>query len=344
VCKRIISSIDGAGFVALRSLPDVNPPSAQRRVMVALACALAAALAVSVAAGRSPPNEASDFTLYWRGGHALLDGLSPYKVVNDVGPYPYDSGFLYPIPAAIVAVPFALLSMHAGWIAWGAVSTGLLAFALTRDNFARLPLLMSLPMLSTVQQGQWAALVVVGGLLPALRVFGGLKPTLGAAVFAGLETRPQAITFAIAGAAVLLVATLIFPWWPADYVREIGMMEKTNYTPPITVLPFGPLIALVALRCRRADARLVLALACVPQAMLFYDQLPLVLLARTFRQSLVLALLSYLPLAIAPFMPGPPNESTPALMHVMSRILVPAYFLPCVAWVLWQAKRDKAAR
>jgi hypothetical protein len=163
-------------------------------------------------------------------------------------------------------------------------------------------------------------------------------------VFAGLETKRQAITFAVAAAGVLVVATVIYPWWPAGFLREISMMDRTNYLPPIAVLPFGPLIAFAALRWRRADARLVITLACVPQTMLFYDQLPLVLLARTFRQSLVLALLSYVPLAIAPFVPGPPNDSTAAFMGVMSRILVPAYFLPCVAWVLWQASRDTTPR
>jgi hypothetical protein len=319
-----------------------SAPSVRARLVVAMACAVAAALAVTVAAGRAPPNEAADFTVLWRAGRALVDGQSPYAVVNAVGPYPYESGFLYPIPAAIVVMPFALLSMHGGWIAWGAASTGLLAFALTRETFSRLPLLMSLPMLSTVQQGQYAALVTAAALMSALSVFGALKPTLGAAVFARLQTKRQAITFAGGVFAVFLVATLIYPWWPAEYVHEIGTMDHANYLPPIAVLPFGPLIAIAALRWRHADARLVLVLACLPQTMLFYDQLPLVLLARTFRQSLVLALLSYLPLAIAPFVSAPPNDSTGALMSVMSRILIPAYFLPCVAWVLWQARRDEA--
>jgi hypothetical protein len=317
-------------------------PSVRIRVIVALGCAIAAALVVLVVTRRAPANDAADFTAYWRAGRALLDGLSPYDVINDVGPYPYQSGFLYPIVAAIVAMPFALLSMHGGWIAWGATCTGVMAFCLTRENFARLPLLMSLPMLTALQQGQIAPVAVLSALAPALAFLGGVKPTLGFAVFAGFSTARQARTFVLAGVAVLVLATAIYPWWPAGYANELRLMPPGDHRIPVAVLPFGPLIVFAALRWRHPDARRVLALACVPQVMLFYDQLPLILLARTFRQSLVLALASYAPLVVAPFVQGPADNSESAFMASMAKVLVVAYYLPCVAWVLYSTRRAGA--
>jgi hypothetical protein len=119
-------------------------------------------------------------------------------------------------------------------------------------------------------------------------------------------------------------------------------MPPDDHRIPLAVLPFGPLIGLAALRWRHPDARRVLALACVPQVMLFYDQLPLILLARTFRQSLVLALASYAPLLVAPFVQGPANNSESAFMASMAKVLVIAYYLPSVAWVLYSTRGARA--
>jgi hypothetical protein len=63
------------------------------------------------------------------------------------------------------------------------------------------------------------------------------------------------------------------------------------------------LIAL--LRWRRPEARVLAALACVPQTMRFIDQLPLLAVAQSFRQSLLVSLLSYVPLFLMPFLPLP---------------------------------------
>jgi hypothetical protein len=48
--------------------------------------------------------------------------------------------------------------------------------------------------------------------------------------------------------------------------------------------PLGAIVLLALLRWRRPEARLLLAMACVPQVLLFADQLPLALVARSRRE------------------------------------------------------------
>jgi hypothetical protein len=46
------------------------------------------------------------------------------------------------------------------------------------------------------------------------------------------------------------------------------------------------------LRWRRPEARLLLAMACIPQSTSLYETLPILLVARSFREALVFGLLS----------------------------------------------------
>ena len=59
-----------------------------------------------------PEMLARDFTYPLRGALALIEGLDPYEVIRPSGPPPYDWPFMYPLTAALVAVPFALLPMQ----------------------------------------------------------------------------------------------------------------------------------------------------------------------------------------------------------------------------------------
>jgi hypothetical protein len=66
-----------------------------------------------------------------------------------------------------------------------------------------------------------------------------------------------------------------------------------GHPPPLFTLAGVALIAAL-LRWRREDARLVLAMAVVPQLPMFADQLPLMLVARTRVEGMALALLSHI--------------------------------------------------
>jgi hypothetical protein len=86
----------------------------------------------------------NDFGYFTAAGKALLAGENPYRALL----------YIYPLPAAVAAAPFSLIP-----IAWSAVlfiglSMGLAAFALTREGYQRLPLLMSFPALTAMTTGQ----------------------------------------------------------------------------------------------------------------------------------------------------------------------------------------------
>ncbi|MFL5575753.1 MAG: hypothetical protein ACJ79S_07295, partial [Gemmatimonadaceae bacterium] len=218
---------------------------------------------------------------------ALLAGQDPYLVIRPTGPFPFDAYFKYPLPAALVALPVAPFPAEvAGGVFFGS-SAAVLAWALTRDGWARLPLLASGPFLSAATMVQWSPLLTAAALLPMLGLFAAAKPNLG---FAAVGARPT--WRALAGAAALVVTSVaVLPRWPLAWLDVLRQGTEAHYRAPVT-LPGGALILLVLLRWRRPEARLVALLACVPQIIAFYDQLLLLLVPRTFRESAVAALLS----------------------------------------------------
>jgi hypothetical protein len=293
---------------------------------VAFAAGLVAAHVALVA---SDPRNASDFTWYWRAGRALLERQSPYAVINPVGPYPYSEGFLYPLPAALIAAPFAAFPLWPAMIAFCAAVAGCLAFTMTRDGYWRLPLLMSFPMLWCAQSGQLTPLAVAAAFAPGLGALAVTKPTLAVAALAYAPRR----RFIVSATVAMVISLVISPGWPNEYLAEVQARTVTHYHVPLLIMP-GPVLVLAALRWRRPEARLLLAMACVPQTMLFYDQLPLLTVARTFRQALVIALASYTPIAVIYFLPRPADDSLVTTLATTSAVIVWLYYIPCLVEVL----------
>lgn len=234
-----------------------------------------------------------DFTWPWRAARAVLQGMDPYAVIRPTGPFPYDAYFKYPLPAALVAIPFAPLSGEFAAALFVGVSVALLCWALTRDGFARLPILLSGCLLSAVKSAQWSPLLAAALLLSPWSVgLGVVKPNLGAAM---LAARPSLRAVAVGGA-LLVVSSIVQPTWPAEWLHVLRSGLETHYRAPVAggrgLLVAGPLLVVGLLRWRRPEARMLVALACVPQVPTFYDQLFLLLIARTFRESAVTSLLS----------------------------------------------------
>jgi hypothetical protein len=311
-------------------MSEHETPSLSRRIAIAVAVALVAGLIANIKLHQrwmTGETGAADFTWWWRAGHALLAGQSPYRTIDATGPYPFREGFLYPLPAAVVSVPFALLDMPTGFVAFCAVSAGVLAFSLTRDGYWRLPALMSMPMLTCMSNGQWAPLITAAALSPAFAWLAAVKPTLGGAVVAA---RPTPVRIALV-VAFGLITVLIWPWWPREYLAELGLREKANYTTPLLLFP-GPVLVAALLRWRRAEARLLFVMACAPQNLGWYDQVPLSIIPGTLRQVLVFSLLSYVPLFLVPFVRDP--ASTAHSYEILSRMVICACYLPCLVAVL----------
>jgi hypothetical protein len=323
------SAAGSPGASAIES-SRVAPPRVRDRALIALVVAAVTALVtLHVLRSTGDPRNANDFTFYWRAARAVLSGLSPYRVINPEGPYPYNDNFLYPLPAALVAAPFALLRLWPGMVAFTATLAGTLTFVLTRDGFWRLPLLMSFPMLWCAQSGQLAPLLLASAFAPTLGGLAVAKPTIAAAAFAyGLRRR-----FLVSAAVVLLASLAIAPGWPNEYVAEVGARTTANYHIPLLVFP-GVVLPLALLRWRRPEARLLFVMACVPQSMLFYDQLPLAVVAKSFRQALIVALASYAPIAVIYFLPRPLTDSIADTVATTSAVLVWMYYVPCLITIL----------
>ena len=259
--------------------------STRARLLVAFAAAAwggLLALAFMMRRGFYP-----DFLAFWYAARAFLHGLDPYAVTPSGAPYFVNDRFFYPFPSVLVVVPFAPFALPVAGALFFAASSGLLAFALSRDGYARLTLFLSFPYIMAASLGQWAPLIMAAVLLPGLGFLAVCKPNIGVALALARPTRA-----AVYGGAAVLVASLAFDvHWPMKWIANLRTMQ--GHPPPLfTLAGIALIIALV--RWRREDARLVLAMAAVPQLPMFADQLPLMLVARTRVEGMVLALLGHI--------------------------------------------------
>jgi hypothetical protein len=90
--------------------------------------------------------------------------------------------------------------------------------------------------------------------------------------------------------AVNLTSLALYPTWPLISFSQLSGYQGMS---PILVLPFGPLIVLALLRWQNREAWLLILMALMPQRMI-YDQIPLLLTARTPRQLLLLVECSWI--------------------------------------------------
>ncbi len=263
---------------------------------------------------------ARDFTWPWRAARALLAGLDPYTVIRATGPYPFDAAFKYPLPAALIAVPFAALPPEVAAGVFIGLSALAFAWFLTRDDLSRWPLLIGGCMFSAVRSVQWTPLLAAGLLASRSSVgMGVIKPNLGAAMFAA---RPSWRGAAVA-TALLAIAVAVQPGWPAGWLHVLRSALEGHYRPPLAfggILGFAllaPLLVAAALRWRDPDARLLLVLVCVPQAPLWYEALLATLVARSRREALALSIPSFIACAaLGNFAPGAPGVGWAILLTV----------------------------
>lgn len=249
----------------------------------AVGVAFAAALLAGVIAWMSMDGSgmAKDFTLPWTAARHLLAGRDPYAAMVPTGVYPFNVPFYYPLPAAVIAVPFALVPATVAGVAFVALSFGVAGFLLARDNPARAIVLLGFPAVMAATLGQWSPLLLAAAVAPVLQFVLPVKPTLGAAVFA---RRPSWKGVA-AATVILAVSFVVMPAWVPAW-RSAVASAWAMYTPPVLWLGGAGLVLLASLIWwRDADARLLAVMAVAPQLALFYDQLIVHGVARTKREA-----------------------------------------------------------
>src|SRR6185503_4281984 len=115
----------------------------RRRLGISIAIGVAAGLLAYAFLNR--PGLRGDYFFVWSAARSLFAGQNPYHVIA-VGPEnPANDVFLYPLPALLIVAPFAWLPIAASGGVFLGISSALLAYALTRNGFHRLPLFMSAP-------------------------------------------------------------------------------------------------------------------------------------------------------------------------------------------------------
>lgn len=311
-----------------RRPPGTVAKDVQRAAFAICVGLTAAMLAWRVGADR--PDGAvyvSDLFQVWAGARAWLQHQDPYLAV---GPgLAFESRFpqIYPMTAMVTVMPLALLPMRWADAIFVGLGFGAFAWAVTAKRMVTpaLVALVSLGGLMVLQTSQWSLLLTGAALLPGLGWLLIAKPTIGLALFAAFPRWKTAI-----GCGVMLVlATMLWPPW-------IGEWRATWASAPQVVSPLsrhaGPLVLLALLKWRRAEARLLLALACVPHTTAPYETIPLFLIAQTWPEAWGLWALGLLAYA-AQWLSGP-YASQSAYWSSGAEWIVVLLYLPCLAMVL----------
>lgn len=198
---------------------------------------------------------------------------------------PYDTPLeQYPLPAAFVALPFLRLPPEIAAGLFYGLTSALLAFGLTRENYGRLRIFLAYPFWAALLTAQWSTLIAASAFLPILLPATMMKPQVGLPVFLTRLTRRGLL------ACILLAALslLVLPRWPLLW---LGQTHYYEHYIPLIVFP-GPLLLLALFRYRDRDAWLLLLAAVMPQRW-FFDSFTLWLIPKSRREILSTVLISW---------------------------------------------------
>ncbi|MBV9573934.1 MAG: hypothetical protein JOY93_07740 [Acidobacteriales bacterium] len=190
----------------------------------------------------------------------------------------------YPVTAALFGMPFILMRPEIAAGAFYGISSGLLAFGLTRDGYRRLLIFLAYPYWAGILTAQWAPLIMASSFFPLLLPATMAKPQIGLPVALTHLSRRGVL----ACVAVLVFSMCLMPLWPLQWV---GAFKNYTHFIPLLVGP-GFLILLTLWRYRDRDAWLLVLMAIMPQRW-FYDELILWLIPKTRREVIWTVFLSW---------------------------------------------------
>lgn len=307
-------------------LSMARTPTIQARITASLAIAVIVALFSVFKGIQDAP--APDFAMFWVSARALVAGQNPYAIPRVVGEFTFESGFLNPLPAAVVVTPVAGMPFLLATAVFNAVGMGLLAFALSRKDWQRMPILMSFPALYSLVLGQWSPYVTAAAVSPWLAWAAVCKPNIGLTAFA----RSPSWRFVWVAAATLAFSFVVRPAWLGEWLSSLQTVPPGTKVAPVAI-PGGLLLLAALIRWRRPDARLLVAMSCVPHTMMFCDELILGLLAETRKQALIFSIWSYGAIAAAALIVTP-QAGDAAYYRLLSHVVVWGYYLPALVVVI----------
>ena len=266
-----------------------------RRARIGVSFLIGAVTAVYVfLVWRNPTTTHPDFWEPWFTAKAILNGVDPYPLIGPGRSVANQFLLIYPLTAGIAVLPLALLNLINATMVFVALSAGFLAYAITADGWHRLPLFLSFPFVAAAWAGQWSPIFSAAFLLPGLAWLYVAKPSLGIAFLVSTASRRVFVVGGIGAVLLTAVAFVAVPSWLSEWMNAL---RSVHHMTPAVLKPGGAIALLVLLRWRRPEARLIVALACVPQTALWYEALPLLLVPNHFRESLLMSLAVSLPIA-----------------------------------------------
>ena len=231
-------------------------------------------------------NGGGDFSFATRIAHDLWAGRDPYDypVLPDSVPYP--------LPAGLVAMPYAVFEDEVASGVFMGLSSSILAWCmLGKKKTWPLLVFLSWPFAYAVLFSQWTPIIMCIWYLPILLPLILVKPHIAfPLVVTGKFSKGGLILAFLLG----IISLVIQPDWPLAWFEKTGTYKGL---PLLLSLPLGPVILLAILKYRDKRAWLMILLALMPQRVL-YDQLPLLLIATNEFELIFLVFLSWITLPV----------------------------------------------
>jgi len=274
--------------------PESESPAPSRRLRACLAIAASLLSGLRAFLWVSGEAKSRDFDQVWYAARALLAGRNPYAEIGPGLHFDWPAPLYYPLTAAVAVMPLAAIARSVAAVLFAALASGVFVWAATRRSLAPAVVITSASAALAAETVQWSPLLGAAFGIPWLGMLLSAKPTIGFAIWLARPSRAGAI-----GAILLTVIGLAFlPTWPVDWLQalrhtSLATPGGTPYFAPIRSAG-GAFAVLAILRWRRPEARLILALACVPQTPLLYETVPLFLVPFTITEGGVLWLGSWI--------------------------------------------------
>jgi hypothetical protein len=295
--------------------------------------------AVVIARWRSDPSGVSDIDQLWFAARAVLQGRDPYALIGPGREFSKGFPLYYPLPAAIILAPLAPLSVIVTRLVMAAGFGGLLAFCIARYDWRWLILFLSRPYYLNVWYVQWGTPLTCALFIPVLGFFIAAKPTNGAAMLTAFRDWRAVRVAVIAATVPVVVSLLLQPFWVPRWLDALGDGEHLR---PFLAVPGGFVLALAAIRWKEWQGRLLLALSLVPQTLLQYGALPLLLIPRQRWGTVLLAALTFIPGFLAERAPfnariadALARNDFATVTSTVGILTLGAVYVPALVFLLW---------
>jgi hypothetical protein len=216
---------------------------------------------------RSPGHLLIDFDQNYAAARFLREGRDPYQLVGPGRAFEWQWPLFYPLTTAVAALPFTIFPMWLAPILLGGIGAALFASALQRSaqrGAWRFLAFASKPFLVAVVTGQASCVLASAFVLWPMASLAAIKPNIGAAIVVSRADRRGIIAAVLGGAILLAISLAMRPAWIGEWLTAV---RSDPFRLPAIARPGGFLLVLTLLRWRRPEARLLFALAVVPQTL-----------------------------------------------------------------------------